>query len=399
MPKTVALIDVDRTLILKTEANGEVARVLNNNIIDSLVENHITDVYLFADTIPTIEEGKWLIEQLQERGLTVWNVLAIPDLFWSSAPEELRFFESHTRAFDINISRDGTVTEDKLQQLKERLPTVGTALQRKQINAYPLLGKTFFDFETSPVTPRLRETDKIDGAKRAASILSTLLPGKPTPKALLYKHFVEHKPADCTRCVIFEDNAEDIKSIWAISRESDLNTQVIPVEGYQFTTEFRSYKGYHNAIQELLQRPSQIQEQTEIVSMGEIRAAIRENIENRSDPQSKFNQLPWPNIKDPASQNLDKTYYAQRGFRYFGSSDDSKELINSLKSKSVTASAKQFFIEKYLRDEKNKGKRLYTILVEQRHAHAKAQPNYPQNPIWLTTDMLYLIEEKYKKWL
>lgn len=408
MSKKYALLDIDHALLIeKIEDNGERTKVLNENIVNALIENHITDVYLFTDTVihpANIEDHKWIIEQLQMRGLTIWGALTTADLFWTANHEELDKFGyymvSNFSEIVINYFNSNNflaLSQDELNRLVEKFITIGSALRDKVSIAPNMLGKAFFDVETTAITlqdPFAR--NRLRSAVIAARLLSTLSPGKPQPKALLYQHFVRHKPSDCTSCVIFEDKAEVIQSTLAISQNDDLKRIAIKVERGDFD-DLGSRRRYNHEIQNFLIQENPDRVQLQVPSQTDNLSANRESIaENSSRTNNNVVRQEWPNITSLAFKKLDETYYKQRGFRFFGSSDESITLLNKINSYAITANAKHALIKNYLIDENNKGKRLYTLLIELRHVHKEIQMRNQQNEVWLTPDMLYLIEEEYK---
>lgn len=408
MSKTYALLAVDDTLLIKkTEDNGEQTKILNENIVNALIENHITDAYLFTDTViqsANIEDFKWIIEQLQIRGLTIWGTLNTSDLFWDANYEELDEFGNHIVSNFSEIANNYFNSNDflalsqyELNRLVEEFITIGAALRNKVSIASNMLGKAFFDVETTAITLQdLFSRNRLKSAVMTTRLLSTLIPGKPQTKALLYQHFVKHKPSDCISCVIFEDKAEVIHSTLAISQNDNLKRTVIRVHSGDFY-DHGSRRRYSEEIQNFLIQENPDRVQFLVPSQTDSLVANRKSIaENSSDTNSNVVHQEWPNITSLAFNKLDETYYKQRGFRFFGSSDESITLLNKIHSYTITANAKHAFIKNYLNDENNKGKRLYILLIELRHVHKQIQMRNQQNEVWLTPDMLYLIEEEYK---
>jgi hypothetical protein len=97
-------------------------------------------------------------------------------------------------------------------------------------------------------------------------------------------------------------------------------------------------------------------------------------------------------------------YTTRREFKLFGydikflgySSDISKNLLAHLNSVASNSTTKQAIVDSYLVTKNNRGKRLYDILIEQKIRQTPLQQNLGEN-VWLTEDMLYLIEQKYKE--
>ncbi|KTC73813.1 hypothetical protein Lbir_1075 [Legionella birminghamensis] len=75
----VALLDVDNTLMFGQPPNVE----YNDNLIDTLLENGVKDIYLFSSMSlrqHTVEERKALTKYLESKGLTVHGTICAADL-------------------------------------------------------------------------------------------------------------------------------------------------------------------------------------------------------------------------------------------------------------------------------------------------------------------------------
>ncbi len=385
MSKTYALVDVDHTLL---DDNG----TLNEKIVASLLQNNIQDVYLFTDMrfqVSVVNERRKLIGQLTEYGLNVRGVLTTPDLFWAANSNDLTALDACMAKNNINLRFGNTLSDEQFASLKQECPSVGLALQQKRYQADVGLGTAFQDVDNSFAF------EKSHGAKIAADILSTMLPGRPHPKALLFKHFLENKPADCTSCVIFEDKEVVIKNSIEISANNG-----IPVVGIQVKQEdFRNvdaihrYHGELSAIKiyhhELSCLPAYWDRQD-----GSVRVSRRLEVEYAN----LVTQNGWVNTDALASQTIQAQYADKRGFKLFGySSDDSLKIIDDL-NKTQGSFVKRLIVSGFMSQDKNKGKRLYDVIIEQKIRHTQPQLDAQgNNAVWLTEDMIYLINQKYKQ--
>lgn len=223
-----------------------------------------------------------------------------------------------------------------------------------------------------------------------------MLPGRPHLKALLLKHFLENKPADCTSCVIFEDNEVVIKSSIEISANNGT-----PVVGIQVKQEdFRNVDAIHRYHGELsaintyrhqlnrLPREARKWDPKSISVPGFVRPAF--------DYANLVTQNSWVNTDALAIQTIQAQYSGKRGFKFFGySSDDSLKIIDDL-NKPQASFAKQLIVSDFM--SKNKGTRLYDVLIEQKIRHSQPLPvPLDNNVVWLTEDIIYLISQKYKQ--
>lgn len=83
MGKSLALLDVDHTLLFDDR--------LNMNLLDSLKERDIKDLYLFTDMTlkqSDMKDRKELIEKLEALGFNVLGVITPLDLVWDKVPAE-----------------------------------------------------------------------------------------------------------------------------------------------------------------------------------------------------------------------------------------------------------------------------------------------------------------------
>lgn len=83
MSHVVALLDVDHTLLFDDEINQE--------LLNALKRQRITDIYLFTDmffTTSSIQDRKNLIDRLEAQGFNVHGVLTPADLAWDIPKEE-----------------------------------------------------------------------------------------------------------------------------------------------------------------------------------------------------------------------------------------------------------------------------------------------------------------------
>lgn len=131
-----------------------------------------------------------------------------------------------------------------------------------------------------------------------------------------------------------------------------------------------------------------------------------------------------PSVAEPISQSLHKSitptnwlsvmptirkkYKQQCGFFYWRS-NESKKLLKDTKDGLIKQSndqvlpnnSRENLINDYLKDNKNRGKRLYNILVEeqflQKLSHIKASNGDAIDSVWLNKNVLYLIHQTYIK--
>lgn len=372
MSKTYALLDVDNTLL-----NDNGAR--NLNIVNSLIKNNIHDVYLFIDMRlqePSMSEYRSLIGDLQDLGLTVHGVLSTSDLFWAVDHNELTTLDG---CMAKNAIRVNNLSDEQLEELKKECPRIGLALEEKRYDAYAKLGAAFLEANIRDIS------EKSHGAKIAADILSTMLPNRPHPKALLFKHFLNNRPAACTKCVIFEDRKDVINDSIALAQKADVKFDVIQVYpgGFQDKAALQIYNDHLNK----LENPHYLNPVPDL-KIEEVWGAL-------DDARIKY-QYAWLET-NAVIQSIQIEYTQKRGYKFFGySSAKSLDLLDALRLNSVFQ--KQVKVDEFLSYNENKGTRLYDVLIEQRIRHAQPQSAAQgNNKVWLTKDTVYLITQKYKQ--
>lgn len=382
MPKTYALLDVDHTLVIDN-------KTYNYNLLNALKNNNIKDVYLFTDMTfrsTDITDRKELVRILQAIGLTVHGVLTTPDLFWATNAEELQKVELAMQQQNINLREGRTISADQIEALRQSCPTIASYLLNGGYHSYANLGAAYRDVDTPDIFSRAT------GAKAAADILSTLLPNKPHPKALLFKHFMPNRPADCTNCIIFDDKGLVLESSLAISEDKNtlgygLNVLTIQVMNEDFEGN-AAQERYNSQIRNFLPIQNQVQDSSSTASPP----AINSNADQQSWIDSPSNR--W--LDNSLIQTIQREYTDKRGYKLFGySSDDSVKLLTNLNIQETNSCTKQTIVNRYLATEKNQGKRLYDILIEEKIRHTPLLQN--NEDVWLTEDMVYLIDQKYKQ--
>jgi hypothetical protein len=223
-------------------------------------------VYLFTDMTfrsEDIFEYKELVRFLQSQGFTVHGVLSTPDLFWAIDAEELKKVESAMQQHNINLSGEMTISADHIAALQQSCPTIASSLQNHNYYPYAILGAACRNIDAPDIFQRAT------GAKAAVDILSTLIPNKPHPKALLFKHFMANRPADCDNCVIFDNKADVLTSSLAISNDNNnmgygLNVLTIQVMKEDFDA---AQERYNSQIKSLLPAQNQIQAPLDLPSV------------------------------------------------------------------------------------------------------------------------------------
>lgn len=409
MPKIYALLDVDHTLIGDIKKGGANKQHddenqlennhLNMNLINALIKNNIKDVYLFTDMTfkkTSIAERSQLITYLQNHGIIVHGVLTTPDLFWGTDHEELlklgRTMDQDAR---VNIRNNSVITPEQLTIMEAKCPDLVDAFRQRRHRAKSQLGAVYKELDT----PMIQE--KSIGAKLATDVVSLLIPGNPEPKALLFKHFIDLKPSDCTDCIIFDDKLKVLESSIDIAQNSDLNVLAVHVDkDVDFIEDPECVEKYSASIKKFLSPQNQV------------KAAVDPRVESIEPAQPSVNRPnTWLTVE--ALEKIISLYSTKRGFKLTGfTCDHSARLLDVLKYKLTNLSAKQSLIEDYLNNNLNTGRRLFDILVEVKVHNLRLTPASGQsneqllfaarepsdaNPIWLTKDMLYFIQQQYKQ--
>ena len=386
VPKTYALLDVMDTLI-----DGDTN--YNLNLIDSLLENNITDVYLFTDmSFMPDELGKLreLISVLIDKGLTIHGVMTVYDLFWGIELEQLKSLSKniseHILVAELGLISGNRFTSSEVETITNKLdsycPALANALRQNKPHAQNILGAAYHDIDKQ----ELQEC--VGGAAQAARIFLKCypVPGR-NFQGFLLKHFMQNKPVNCDNCVIFYSKEEIHPGYGStlqrlMFENNDVNIMKIKVNQEDFDNPVARIN-YNSFIRTLLPK------RLTISNTASVTNTIVELEEQRNSVMPRWFSGVFTGI-------IGYQYNLRRGYIFFGySSDDSLKVLTALKSDNLNNHAKYTIIEHYLTQEQNKGKRLYDVLLEEKVYQTMSEQNNVSD-VWLTEDMLYIIKQKYK---
>jgi hypothetical protein len=211
MPKTVALLDVDHTLLFDDPNQP------NPHIIKALKAAGITDVYLFTDMTfrkTDVEDRANLKKMLEDNGLTVHGVIASPDIAWHIPDAELLSFEEAMNKNDIILNRNRPKNLDKLPAIIAQHPHIN-ALVRGDLTRLPSPGNAFASVNNQYVE------GTFDRSNKCKLILDVLSAELAHPKGLLFQNYVAHKPAWVQSFVVFDDNKHSLESVQQVAAKSN----------------------------------------------------------------------------------------------------------------------------------------------------------------------------------
>lgn len=219
MGKNVALLDVDHTLLFDVELNVE--------LLDTLKEQGVNDIYLFTDMTMNdsgIQDRQNLISDLEKRGFDVHGVITPVDLAWDLVPEKkaFDFYNKKLREYSgkkcvgddfDNFLRSKSVTQDYdfvIPALDRAMEDVECGIAFKE--AQKALGGNI-NADRSRVAKLLADHK----AERN---------GYSHTKGMLLGAFIKNKPGWVSNIIIADDNDHVIQSI---NQYKEKNRPTIPI--------------------------------------------------------------------------------------------------------------------------------------------------------------------------
>lgn len=366
MPKIYALLNV-KTLLNKDKMHEK-------NIIEALQKYNIKDVWLYTDMSFSpleVTETKQLINYLENNQFTVYGVLATADLFWAAPHTELDQLKEKMIKHGISNDSAHISSNQIMGLLNDGLTCIASVIGGMKVCA-STPGATFLDVDTTNIFKRA------DSAKDALNIYringEILLP----PKGLLLQYFFMNKPADFNGCVIFETDNIVLDSVERFAKQKNIPVVTVELEEQNCSDNMSCREQYIRRIQ----------------SDFANQILLPEGIYSVDNDRSMNDT--W--LTDEISQRIQDSYKKDRGFKFFGfSSHNSLKVFSDINRVTFRVS-KTREANQYLAAPENKGKRLYNILLEQKIQFVRPQINSSgPNINWLTEDVLYLINQKYKK--
>jgi hypothetical protein len=246
MGKILALLDVDHTLLFDDR--------LNMNLLDSLKERGIKDLYLFTDMTlkkSGMKDRKELIEKLQDLGFNVHGVITPLDLVWDKVPAEKAaefqsfVFQSGPKKLygdDFNIFLNSNDVKDKYlfasTALNRAMKEVTFGIAYKEgIESYLKV-----ENEDKPIPNHISE--RSDVAKILGDQIAQQA-GYAHTKGLLLDAFMQNKPEWVSNIIIADDNKNVITSI---AQYHEKNQPTIPISAIHVQNEHVNKTFYQDAI-------------------------------------------------------------------------------------------------------------------------------------------------------
>lgn len=250
MGRSVALLDVDHTLLFDDR--------LNTKLLDSLKEKGVNDLFLFTDMMlkkSGIEDREKLIANLKARGFKVHGVITPLDLVWDKIPAEKAapfrdyvFKHGPQRLFGNDF--DSFLNSDELRHeysfapdsLNRSMSDVSCGIAYKEgIDAYAQLKDGHASIPNS-IAER-SEVAKILGDHIAHQA------GYEHTKGLLLDAFLQNKPEWVSNIIIADDNQHVITSI---AQYKEKHQPKLPISAIHVTNENLEKTAYQNKIHEHL---------------------------------------------------------------------------------------------------------------------------------------------------
>ncbi|QEY49923.1 hypothetical protein [Legionella longbeachae] len=246
MGKSLALLDVDHTLLFDDR--------LNMNLLDSLKERDIKDLYLFTDMTlkqSDMKDRKELIEKLEALGFNVLGVITPLDLVWDKVPaeeaEEFRAFVCKKgpkklcgNDFNIFLNTEEVTSSYSFAStaLNRPMKEVAFGIAYKEGMQSYLAGKN----ENEPIPNHIFERSYV------AKILGDHIAqqaGYAHTKGLLLDAFMQNKPEWVSNIIIADDNQNVITSI---AQYREKNQPTTPISAIHVNNEKVNKTFYQDAI-------------------------------------------------------------------------------------------------------------------------------------------------------
>lgn len=239
--RIVALLDVDNTLIFGAAPDIE----YNQELIDTLLENDVKDVYLFSSMRlkpQTVQERKELIEYLQSKALTVHGVICASDLVWNKDKALLQAFDN-----EMHNSKDqGRVELQLLRQEKFQSLTHFDDSTPGQAFATVSAGAEGWSTEDPDLYQNTASyirhyLDENNTSEHKAQV-------KETEKSYLYQMFAKNKP-EWSGAVIFVDDADpNITAVQGMHNQLALEYKLLTLHNRNERREVKNSKNFYQAI-------------------------------------------------------------------------------------------------------------------------------------------------------
>lgn len=229
MPRPVALLDVDDTILFDQE--------LNTELLDSLKKNGVKDVYLFTDmTIKSsaIEERLKLKERLEKEGFTVHGLITPLDLAWrkendlesrkKTGEQATNFRDTLYRQYpDKKFSGDDFELIMGDPHIAETFPSYGEILTRPLDQVQ--LGSAFSE-AVEVYNSDIKAGQEPESGFHLSNNLNTRgdvakmlgdhqgwRAGYSHTKGLMLEAFLAHKPEWVSSIIVADDNQQVIESV------------------------------------------------------------------------------------------------------------------------------------------------------------------------------------------
>lgn len=205
--KVVALLDVDNTLIF---GNSEQLSY-NNNLIETLIENNVKDIYLFTSMTlkqSGVSERMTLVEYLSLKGLTVHGVICAADLVWKKDKAQLKRFYQ-----ELNVSKANNLfSKDEFKSLYDFSDAVcgeGFKAVTEGIEGWSDDDARMYQ-DISCLGMKYLNDNSTSEHKDAIS---------KTEKSYLYQMFVNKKPEWVDAVIFIDDAMANISAVEGMNKE------------------------------------------------------------------------------------------------------------------------------------------------------------------------------------
>lgn len=254
MPKPIALLDVDQTLLF----NDPITQlpIHNNTLLNTLKQKGITDIFLFTDMTfrkLSVQERIDLIKYLEDMSFKVHGVITPCDLAWNQVSgEDMVTFEEALRKNKFGGRFGGEEFNQLLVTLTNILPFINSAQTYCPENTQ--LGGAFKDAQNAlaRMKPEDDETTPIPEQILQRSNLAKIFgdwqaqqKGYCHTKALMLELFVHYMPEWVSHIVIADDHPKVIESI---GQYKEQEKPTLPITTIHVTSLNHDANFYNNAL-------------------------------------------------------------------------------------------------------------------------------------------------------
>lgn len=238
--RVVALLDVDNTLIFGASPDIE----YNDNLIDTLLENNLKDIYLFSSMSlkqHTIEERVELVKYLEAKGLTVHGVICASDLVWNKDKALLKAFYQAVCKANTDEDIFNLLNQEQLKPLThfdDAMSGQSFAAVRAGIDGWCRGDAELYQTAASAIRRYLDHNDTSEHKVQIAE----------TEKSHFYHMFARNKPEWAGNVIFVDDADTNINAVVGMHNKLTPEHKLLTILNRDEKRAVKNPKGFYQAI-------------------------------------------------------------------------------------------------------------------------------------------------------